>query len=127
MWQSRRRVQQLLFVATGVACLLGLVLYSPWISGGARSSLSFQYRLQGVLDEPRLLSVTKETTHPGQTQVFGFTILDQLYLCNGTLYIVTTNTTKFPDRRAMISRAIPPDSGLSEEPTDVVIISFIFL
>ncbi|KAG8871795.1 hypothetical protein FRB97_008280 [Tulasnella sp. 331] len=52
----------------------------------------------------------------------GFTILDNVYLCNGTLYIVRTDTfpSTFPDRRMMISSGASTSDDLpTRKPTDL--------
>lgn len=121
MWRiSSRRVLYLLFVAISLASLSGLGFYLPWTKDGTRLVSSPENKLQGDYHKPRPPPALKETTHPGRTHVYGFTILDQLYLWNGTLYIVTTNTSAFPERRVMIALPVDLGQGLSDEPTDEV-------
>src|ERR1700691_5230060 len=52
----------------------------------------------------------------------GWTIFDKLYLLNGTLYVVSNEPSKIPDRTLMISTGVPVENGPVEEarrvPTD---------
>lgn len=49
----------------------------------------------------------------------GYTIFDDLYLRNGTFYVVTSNVSAFPNRLSLISR--PLDMGKEDlTPTDQV-------
>ena len=54
--------------------------------------------------------------------VKGWTIFDKLYLLNGTLYVVSDDPSKIPDRDLMISTGAPIENGPVEEakrvPTD---------
>ncbi|QRV98017.1 transmembrane protein [Ceratobasidium sp. AG-Ba] len=52
----------------------------------------------------------------------GWTIFDRLYMLNGTIYVVVSNTTEAPDRRMMTSSGYevwnPPEEVAKREPTD---------
>ena len=81
-------------------------------------SSSSPQRSQATQQRPSTVSTT--TTIPGNAHVHGFTVLDDIYLRNGTLYILTSNFSSFPPRRNLIS--LPQDLGRDEdmEPTDDV-------
>jgi hypothetical protein len=64
-------------------------------------------------------STQVETSIPGSELVIGFTLLDRLYLRNGTFFIVTTNLSAFPPRSNMIAPAMDLSSG-DTRPTDKV-------
>lgn len=65
-------------------------------------------------------STSLETTIPGKELVHGFTLLDRLYLRDGTFYIIASNVSEFPPRRNMISPLMDIDAGHELEPTDKV-------
>jgi hypothetical protein len=68
-------------------------------------------------------STQVETSIPGSELVIGFTLLDRLYLRNGTFFIVTANLSAFPPRSNMIAPAMDLGSGnASTQPTDKVLI-----
>ncbi|KAJ7199384.1 hypothetical protein GGX14DRAFT_373172 [Mycena pura] len=60
------------------------------------------------------------TTIPIGTHVPGFTLLDHLYLRNGTFYIVTSDRASFPPREDLLSRPVETVSGdwVDTGPTD---------
>lgn len=59
------------------------------------------------------------TTMPTEEHADGFTILDHLYLRSGTFYVLTSDSSKFPRKRNMLSR--PLEMGSPDmEPTDKV-------
>ncbi|KAJ7129079.1 hypothetical protein C8R46DRAFT_1363306 [Mycena filopes] len=59
----------------------------------------------------------RHTTIPSGAHVHGFTVLDNIYLRNGTFYVVTANRSTFPPRDRLLSR--PIDLGNKDmEPTD---------
>jgi hypothetical protein len=45
----------------------------------------------------------------------GWTIFDKLYLLNGTIYVVSDDPSKIPDRPLMISTGVPIENGPVEE------------
>ncbi|KAJ7041560.1 hypothetical protein C8F04DRAFT_1079244 [Mycena alexandri] len=59
----------------------------------------------------------KHTTIPSGAHVHGFTVLDNIYLRNGTFYVVTMDRSTFPPRNRMLSRPIKLGSK-DMEPTD---------
>ncbi|KAJ7773830.1 hypothetical protein B0H16DRAFT_1303994 [Mycena metata] len=59
----------------------------------------------------------KHTTIPGGAHVHGFTVLDNIYLRNGTFYVVTMDRSTFPPRNRLLSRPIKRGSK-NMEPTD---------
>ncbi|KAG6899714.1 hypothetical protein C0993_007641 [Termitomyces sp. T159_Od127] len=63
-------------------------------------------------------STSIETTIPGGDLVYGFGLLDRLYLRKGTFYVVTSTPSAFPPREHIIARPLDmgPDRDLS--PTD---------
>ena len=61
------------------------------------------------------LSTKIETTLPGRKAVHGFTLLDRLYLRNGTFYIVTSNRSAFPPTREMTSPFLNMGTGHNTE------------
>ncbi|TFK32748.1 hypothetical protein BDQ12DRAFT_771399 [Crucibulum laeve] len=65
-----------------------------------------------------LNDVSTETTIPSGAHVHGFTILDRVYLRNGTFYILTSDASRFPPRRNLISRPWKKVMGLNLDPTD---------
>ncbi|KAF8150528.1 hypothetical protein K438DRAFT_1865559, partial [Mycena galopus ATCC 62051] len=60
------------------------------------------------------------TTIPSGTHVPGFTLLDRLYLRNGTFYVVTLDRASFPPRENLLSRPVENVGGhwVDTEPTD---------
>ena len=104
----------LVFLITSRDVLLSLFSYH-----GTASSCT------GIVQSPLDLSVYNastqvETTIPGSEPVTGFTLLDRLYLKNGTFFIVTTNISAFPPRWNMIAPGKDLSSG-NMEPTDKVL------
>ncbi|KAG6879082.1 hypothetical protein C0992_005290 [Termitomyces sp. T32_za158] len=74
------------------------------------------YASRKSVDLPTSTSI--ETTIPGNNLVYGFGLLDRLYLRKGTFYIVTSTPSAFPPREHIIARPLDmrPDQDLS--PTD---------
>lgn len=64
------------------------------------------------------------TTNPAG--IHGFTILDHLYLRNGTFYVVTPNAAGFPPRRNLLSRPLDLGKDYDLEPTDQVCLWFFY-
>ncbi|KAG6811188.1 hypothetical protein H0H92_008628 [Tricholoma furcatifolium] len=60
-----------------------------------------------------------ETTIPGDQLVYGYSLLDRLYLRKGTLYIVTSTPSAFPERKHILSRPLDIGPGRDLDPTDV--------
>lgn len=60
------------------------------------------------------------TTIPPGASSHGFTVLDNLYLRNGTFYIVTSKPSSFPSREHIISRPVELGPGADLQPTDQV-------
>lgn len=59
------------------------------------------------------------TTVPRHLHVHGFSLLDNVYLRNGTFFILTSKRSSFPPTRNLIS--VPLESGQDDlEPTDDV-------
>ncbi|KAJ6614757.1 hypothetical protein B0H10DRAFT_2043945 [Mycena sp. CBHHK59/15] len=58
------------------------------------------------------------TTIPGNAHVNGFTVLDNIYLRNGTFYVVTPDPASLPPRNRLLSRPIPRGPGVEIEATD---------
>jgi len=90
-----------------------------------RSLYAFQYSgfsctgiAQSPLDQSVYNTSTQvETSIPGSELITGFTLLDRLYLSNGTFFIVTANLSAFPSRWNMIAPGKDLSSG-NMEPTD---------
>lgn len=112
------------YLSITLFAVAGIVLFSPWALTNNRIALwnprtaSIQDTV--VVSHQDLLGVAAETTHPARKQIHGFTLLDQLYMWNGTFYIVTSNVSAFPERRVMIARPVDRGLGLDDEPTDTV-------
>ncbi|KAJ7438918.1 hypothetical protein B0H11DRAFT_1752292 [Mycena galericulata] len=76
---------------------------------------------QDPVPKPRLWSNWWTlTTIPKSTHVQGFTLLDNIYLRNGTFYVVTHDRALFPPRENLLSRPVDAGSedGVDSEPTD---------
>ncbi|KAF7289787.1 hypothetical protein MIND_01352900 [Mycena indigotica] len=59
------------------------------------------------------------TSIPNQAHVHGFTVIDNLYLRQGTFYILAPNASQvFPPRRELISRPVESRAGVDSDPTD---------
>ncbi|KAJ7135780.1 hypothetical protein C8R44DRAFT_388680 [Mycena epipterygia] len=58
------------------------------------------------------------TTIPHNAYIHGFTVLDNIYLRNGTFYVVTPDRPSFPSLDRLLSLPIELDSGVNAEPTD---------
>ena len=68
-----------------------------------------------------------ETTIPRGAYIQGFTVLDNLYMKNGTFFIVTSDAaSKFPLRSSMISKPLIKSAGVDIEPTDQVCAQSLF-
>lgn len=63
--------------------------------------------------------LVEPTVIPSEAYSHGFTMLDELYLRNGTFYIVTSDVSSFPPRRDLIARPLPRGS-INLDPTDEV-------
>lgn len=112
------RAYYLSFVALIFVAFTGIVWFNPF-------TLRHLTQTPGkntpeIPSKNSLVNVTVETTHPGPRHIYGFTILDQLYMWNGTFYIVTSNESAFPTRRMMISRPLNLGPGVEAEPTATV-------
>lgn len=68
-------------------------------------SISPTYDLSEAVDTPPIPT----TNIPGGAHSYGYTIFDNLYLRNGTLYVVTPHRSSFPTLDALI--AAPLDMG----------------
>jgi len=89
-----------------------------------RSHSSYTGNVQPLelqLDPPPSTSTQVETSVPGSEVVTGFTLLDRLYLRNGTFFIVTANQSVFPPKRNMIAPGMDMGAGHDTEPTDKVL------
>lgn len=69
---------------------------------------------------PSSEEVFNETTIPGGAYIQGLTVLDNLYMRNGTFYILTSNVSQFPSRSDMIAKPLSKAEGINLEPTDQV-------
>ncbi|KAF7350300.1 hypothetical protein MVEN_01334100 [Mycena venus] len=58
------------------------------------------------------------TTIPSGAHVHGFTVLDNIYLRNGTFYVVTDDRTSLPPRDRLLSLPIDLKGGVKMDPTD---------
>ncbi|KAF8345464.1 hypothetical protein F5887DRAFT_884888 [Amanita rubescens] len=61
-----------------------------------------------------------ETTspEPDPFRARGFTVLDRLYMKNGTFFVVTSDSSRFPPREHIISRPVDVGVGNDIAPTD---------
>lgn len=64
------------------------------------------------------VTIGNHTTLPTKVHTLGFTMLDHLYLRNGTFYVLISDQSKFPPLRNMASKLLEPGQDL--EPTDKV-------
>jgi hypothetical protein len=69
---------------------------------------------------PASTSTHVETKILGSELVPGFSLLDRLYLRNGTFFIVTANRSMFPPERNIVAPGVDIGVGHSIEPTDKV-------
>jgi hypothetical protein len=79
----------------------------------------------GIAQTPNtstLASTKVQTSIPGSELVTGFSLLDRLYLRNGTFFIVTANRSAFPPMRLIIMPGLDIGAGDDMEPTDKVLI-----
>ncbi|KAE9403549.1 hypothetical protein BT96DRAFT_990210 [Gymnopus androsaceus JB14] len=60
----------------------------------------------------------KSTTIPDGAHANGFTIFDNLYLRNGTLFVVTANVEAFPAKEAILSAPLDMAAGRENLPTN---------
>ncbi|KAG6835840.1 hypothetical protein H0H93_014055 [Arthromyces matolae] len=63
-------------------------------------------------------STTIETTIPTDQFVYGFGIFDRIYLRKGTFYIVTSDPSRFPQRKSIIARPLDSGPDVDRDPTD---------
>jgi hypothetical protein len=71
-----------------------------------------------LLDQSELDPVIRRLPIPQSSLIKhapGWTILDNLYMSNGTLFIVTENPADYPDIRYMTSTGLPADSSPESE------------
>jgi len=61
-----------------------------------------------------------ETTLPGIVPVTGFTIFDRLYVKNGTLFVVSSKPTAFPEKNRILARPLDTGHGHPLDPTPQV-------
>jgi protein O-GlcNAc transferase len=83
------------------------------------TSLSCTRTAQSLSPLDLSTSTQVETSIPGSELITGFTLLDRLYLRNGTFFIVAANLSAFPSRWNMIAPGVDLSSG-NTEPTDKV-------
>ncbi|RDB18385.1 EGF domain-specific O-linked N-acetylglucosamine transferase [Hypsizygus marmoreus] len=119
----RTRLRGFFALAAAVTCFLFLLRAHPSSLSNTqlKNTQGFFYREHIDKDQAADIqdtSTTKETTIPGITSVPGFTLLDRLYLRNGTFYVVTSDISSFPPRRNMITRPVDIGRGQNMEPTD---------
>ncbi|KAF5383177.1 hypothetical protein D9615_004897 [Tricholomella constricta] len=81
----------------------------PDINGGSASNEE---------TEEKPPAIGRFTTIPDGSHVEGFTLVDNLYLRNGTFYVVTSDVSKFPPVRNMISLPLKLELDVNLEPTD---------
>jgi hypothetical protein len=60
----------------------------------------------------------RHTSIPSGAHIHGFTVLDNIYLRNGTLYVVTPDQASLPPRDRLLSRPVERGPGVDIEPTD---------
>ncbi|KAF8960157.1 hypothetical protein BDZ97DRAFT_2040215 [Flammula alnicola] len=59
-----------------------------------------------------------ETTIPEGAYTQGFTVMDNLYMRDGTFFVLTSDASKFPSRPDMIARPVTKEEGVDLAPTD---------
>ncbi|KAK1225030.1 hypothetical protein PQX77_012029 [Marasmius sp. AFHP31] len=62
-------------------------------------------------------SVLNPTTIPGGAATHGFTVFDELYLRDGTLYVVTKDRKSFPRLPEILAKPLKMEPGVSLVPT----------
>ncbi|KDR72741.1 hypothetical protein GALMADRAFT_73703 [Galerina marginata CBS 339.88] len=67
---------------------------------------------------PAVLGPYDLTTIPSGAHIQGFTVLDSLYMRDGTFFVVTADESQFPSRLDMIAKPIIKAEGVDSEPTD---------
>lgn len=130
----------LVAIVTEVLLLTLALDFTPYSLGSLRSVFKFSrdhYVNASELSflrssEPKSTTQTQDnidtaflsTTIPRAAHVSGFTVLDNVYLKNGTFFLLTSNQSFFPPRRELLSR--PFDLGTPNmEATDEVQCSFL--
>ncbi|KAF5383003.1 hypothetical protein D9615_004886 [Tricholomella constricta] len=91
------------------------------IESGERPGFTYRKLRDGSLAKKPHKDTTPttiETTIPGGEVVYGFSLLDQLYLRKGTFYIVTSDKAAFPLKRHIIARPLDIGAGNDLDPTD---------
>ncbi|TFK41786.1 hypothetical protein BDQ12DRAFT_663800 [Crucibulum laeve] len=62
--------------------------------------------------------LSAETTIPGGAHVHGFTVMDKLYLRNGTFFVLTSDVMSWPPRVNLLSHPVDLGQGDKLLPTD---------
>ncbi|KAJ3996667.1 hypothetical protein F5050DRAFT_1757906 [Lentinula boryana] len=98
-----------------VACFVFLGFLNP--ASNSFRSANFQHSTDVPAfrsDDKNLSTNYKSTTIPRGAHAYGFTIFDNLYLRNGTLFAVSSDLSKFPPRETILSAplelGLPPDA-----------------
>ncbi|KAJ7590491.1 hypothetical protein C8J56DRAFT_932994 [Mycena floridula] len=107
-----------------IASVLSFILASRWLVSGScpglteSSALLQSQRENQTRIEPDRNSVLAHTTIPGGAHSHGFTLFNELYLRNGTFYILTSDSSGFPEKRALIARPLERGRKYDLEPTN---------
>ncbi|KAJ7599181.1 hypothetical protein C8J56DRAFT_916015 [Mycena floridula] len=104
-----------------IASVLSLILAFRWFVSfpgfNAYSALQSQPENETRIEPDRNI-VLAHTTIPGGAHSHGFTLFNELYLRNGTFYILTSDPSVFPEKRALIARPLEVGRKHDLEPTD---------
>jgi len=102
-----------------VVWLVFLVTVAFLFSRVDRCSHTIPQSIPSTFLSPSTPTVSTETTQPG-SNTHGFNLFDNLYLRNGTFYIVTSTPSSFMPRNHIVSRPIPRGEGVDIQATDQV-------
>lgn len=100
-----------------VIWLVLLVTVAFLFSRVDRCSHTISQSIQSTFLSPSTLTVSTETTQPG-SNTHGFNLFDNLYLRNGTFYIVTSTPSSFMPRNHIVSRPTRRGEGIDIQATD---------
>lgn len=129
MLPRTRQRRTVLAISCALVPLLYLLLYHAAITEGMleRYSAGLLYpssRLEnGANTSSDTFNYSSDHTHttiPRGAHSHGFTLFDNLYLRNGTFYVLTPDPLKFPPRRWLLALPLERSKEHSLEPSEQV-------
>ncbi|KAF8193270.1 hypothetical protein K438DRAFT_1829391 [Mycena galopus ATCC 62051] len=121
----RFRIRKTIFGITTLAAAILLLTYLSFDPSSLLPLVPYDNNItvteSAVYSAPTSKAKTsgwEETTIPNGAHVHGFTVLDNIYLRNGTFYVVTDDRASFPPRDRLLSLPVQLVKDANTEPTD---------